>query len=89
MPDCLTPFRATFGVDVLQECAGTENRARWGIQMDSAAQHSEKVSGHPKGVYYLAFTETWERFSFYGMSALLTLYMVKRLRLSDFRHLGV
>lgn len=47
--------------------------------MDSAAQHSEKVSGHPKGVYYLAFTETWERFSFYGMSALLTLYMVKDL----------
>jgi POT family proton-dependent oligopeptide transporter len=47
--------------------------------MDSAAQHSEQIGGHPKGVYYLAFTETWERFSFYGMSALLTLYMVKDL----------
>ncbi|MFM7028318.1 MAG: peptide MFS transporter [Chakrabartia sp.] len=34
---------------------------------------------HPKGLYYLSFTETWERFSFYGMSALLTLYMVKDL----------
>ena len=39
------------------------------------------LAGHPKGLYYLAFTETWERFSFYGMSALLTLYMVKQLLL--------
>ncbi len=39
------------------------------------------IGGHPKGLYYLAFTEMWERFSFYGMSALLTLYMVKELLL--------
>ena len=39
--------------------------------------------GHPKGLYYLSFTETWERFSFYGMSALLTLYMVKELLLPE------
>jgi POT family proton-dependent oligopeptide transporter len=39
--------------------------------------------GHPKGVYYLSFTEMWERFSFYGMSALLTLYMVKELLLPE------
>ena len=38
---------------------------------------------HPKGLYYLAFTEMWERFSFYGMSALLTLYMVKDLLLPE------
>jgi POT family proton-dependent oligopeptide transporter len=47
--------------------------------MDRAEQTSGKWGGHPKGLYYLAFTETWERFSFYGMSALLTLYMVKDL----------
>ncbi|THD35926.1 MAG: MFS transporter [Sphingomonas sp.] len=35
--------------------------------------------GHPDGLYYLAFTETWERFSYYGMTALLTLYMVQQL----------
>ena len=40
-------------------------------------------SGHPKGLYYLSFTEMWERFSFYGMSALLTLYLVKELLLPD------
>ncbi|MEO8454188.1 MAG: peptide MFS transporter [Sphingomicrobium sp.] len=35
--------------------------------------------GHPKGLAYLAFTEMWERFSYYGMTALLTLYMAKQL----------
>jgi proton-dependent oligopeptide transporter, POT family len=35
--------------------------------------------GHPPGLWYLAFTEAWERFSYYGMQALLALYMVKYL----------
>ncbi len=35
--------------------------------------------GHPKGLAYLAFTEAWERFSYYGMTALLALYMTKQL----------
>ena len=39
--------------------------------------------GHPKGLAYLAFTEAWERFSFYGMSALLLLYMIQRLLLPE------
>ena len=33
--------------------------------------------GHPKGVYVCFFTEMWERFSFYGMKALLLLYLTK------------
>lgn len=33
-------------------------------------------SNHPRGLYPLFFTELWERFSFYGMRALLTLFMV-------------
>ena len=37
--------------------------------------------GHPRGLYDLAFTEAWERFSFYGMLALLVLYMVDQLLL--------
>jgi POT family proton-dependent oligopeptide transporter len=37
--------------------------------------------GHPRGLLYLAFTEAWERFSFYGMRALLVLYMVQQLLL--------
>src|SRR5438876_2332069 len=35
--------------------------------------------GHPRGLGYIAFTEAWERFSYYGMQALLVLYMVNRL----------
>ena len=33
--------------------------------------------GHPKGLFYLFFAEMWERFSFYGMRALLVLYLIK------------
>lgn len=35
--------------------------------------------GHPKGLSFLFATEMWERFSYYGMRALLVLYMVKYL----------
>ncbi len=35
--------------------------------------------GHPRGLGYLAFTEAWERFSYYGMQTLLVLYMVGQL----------
>ena len=35
--------------------------------------------GHPQGLFYLFFAELWERFSFYGMRALLTLYMVQQV----------
>src|SRR5262245_13455041 len=35
--------------------------------------------GHPKGLFVLFFTEMWERFSYYGMRALLVLYMVNHL----------
>jgi POT family proton-dependent oligopeptide transporter len=35
--------------------------------------------GHPAGLFVLFFTEMWERFSYYGMRALLTLYMVSYL----------
>jgi len=39
--------------------------------------------GHPRGLAYLFATEMWERFSFYGMRALLVLYMVNYLFLPD------
>lgn len=42
--------------------------------------HKEpQMFGHPKGLFYLFFAELWERFSFYGMRALLTLYMVQEI----------
>lgn len=38
-----------------------------------------ELLGHPKGLFILFFAEMWERFSFYGMKALLILYMVNYL----------
>ncbi|MEO7600158.1 MAG: oligopeptide:H+ symporter, partial [Opitutus sp.] len=35
------------------------------------------IGGHPRGLTTLFFTEMWERFSYYGMRALLILFMVK------------
>jgi POT family proton-dependent oligopeptide transporter len=40
---------------------------------------SRDLFGHPRGLSYLFATEMWERFSYYGMRALLVLYMVKYL----------
>ena len=45
--------------------------------------------GHPRGLTYLFFAELWERFSFYGMRALLILYMTKHLLYSDDMSFGV
>ncbi len=36
----------------------------------------DSIIGHPKGLMTLFFTEMWERFSYYGMRAILLLYMV-------------
>ncbi len=38
---------------------------------------------HPKQLYLLFFTEMWERFSFYGMKALLLAYMVTQLKFDE------
>ena len=43
-----------------------------------ASSHENGFLGHPKGLFYLAFTEAWERFSYYGMTALLVLYIVNQ-----------
>jgi POT family proton-dependent oligopeptide transporter len=38
--------------------------------------HKKELWGHPVGLYVLFFTEMWERFSYYGMRALFTLFLV-------------
>lgn len=44
---------------------------------DSTAPiHQKELFGHPVGLYILFFTELWERFSYYGMRALFTLFLV-------------
>ena len=44
---------------------------------NSAAIEDRSFFGHPRGLSTLFFTEMWERFSYYGMRAILTLYMTK------------
>lgn len=48
-------------------------------QLDIETRADRAFLGHPKGLGYLAFTEAWERFSYYGMQTLLVLYMVNFL----------
>lgn len=40
-------------------------------------------TGHPKGLWVLFGTEMWERFNFYGMRAILTLFMVNSLMMKE------
>ena len=47
-----------------------------GASPDSARDTSG-IGGHPRGLSTLFFTEMWERFSYYGMRAILMLYMTK------------
>ena len=55
--------------------------------MSSGYAHSADAEGtflgHPKGLYVLFFTEMWERFSYYGMRALLIFYLVQHWLFSD------
>ncbi len=49
----------------------------------SLPNQQKTILGHPVGLYILFFTELWERFSFYGMKALLIFYLVKYHLFSD------
>lgn len=44
--------------------------------MDNTKINQKELFGHPVGLYVLFFTEMWERFSYYGMRAILVLYLV-------------
>ncbi len=56
-------------------------------QTQAAADTASDTSffGHPKGLAILFFTEMWERFSYYGMRALLVLYLTQHFLFSDER----
>ena len=48
------------------------------VTADSAGAEPAVPKGHPLGLYLLFGTEMWERFSYYGMRALLVLYMIEQ-----------
>src|ERR1039458_4161850 len=51
-----------------------------GNSQSGATTSTRPAKGHPRGLYTLFFTEMWERFSYYGMRALLVLFMVDKVR---------
>ena len=48
-----------------------------------ATQQEPEFAGHPKGLYMLFFAEMWERFSYYGMRAILIFYLTQHWLFSD------
>ena len=51
--------------------------------MNELAVRREEFLGHPRGLFVLFATEMWERFSYYGMRALLILYQTKHFLFGD------
>jgi len=51
------------------------------VEAPAAVAHKTDLFGHPRGLWFLCFAEGWERFSYYGMQALLVLYMTQQLLL--------
>ncbi len=57
------------------EFAGEDSQALPDVPTTAAAAKDRGFFGHPRGLRVLFFTEMWERFSYYGMRALLILFM--------------
>ena len=51
--------------------------------MEFITKNNDLIFGHPKGLVVLFMTELWERFSYYGMRALLILYLTKHFVFDD------
>ena len=48
-------------------------------QFGGSALNQRTIAGHPVGLFVLFFTEMWERFSYYGMRAILVLFLTSSL----------
>lgn len=60
-----------------------------GIALVGVAIALYQMRNHPKGLYVLFFAEMWERFSYYGMRALLILYLTKHFLFTDTQAYGI
>ncbi|RED16083.1 peptide MFS transporter [Parasphingopyxis lamellibrachiae] len=52
-------------------------------QFETTGKEGSEFLGHPTGLFVLFFAEMWERFSYYGMRALLIFYLVQHWMFSD------
>ena len=48
-------------------------------QFGGSALNQRTIVGHPVGLFVLFFTEMWERFSYYGMRAILVLFLTSSI----------
>lgn len=69
--------------DIIAMLAGIILLAFLGGGAAIAASSKPEFAGHPKGLYVLFFAEMWERFSYYGMRALLIFYLTKHWLFGD------
>jgi proton-dependent oligopeptide transporter, POT family len=60
-----------------------------GQRMSEAALGTATFLGHPRGLVVLFFAEMWERFSFYGMRALLIFYLTQHFLFGDAEAAGI
>src|SRR3954466_13009755 len=74
------PLGTMLGSSFAMSDFATMPKHRTGV---TAQTSPRDVLGHPRGLAFLFATEMWERFSYYGMRALLVLYMVKYLLQPD------
>ncbi|WP_316765687.1 peptide MFS transporter [Pedobacter frigiditerrae] len=49
------------------------------LHLEKSGVEKQKLLNHPVGLFVLFLTEMWERFSYYGMRALLTLFLVSEI----------
>src|SRR5436853_373712 len=80
----LPTLHEKFSIDLLFRLTPNEDPHKMSTPIDGtggspASAADRGFFGHPRGLSTLFFTEMWERFSYYGMRALLTLYMTKTL----------
>ena len=57
--------------------------------IDAASKDHTRILGHPRGLYVCFLTEMWERFSYYGMRALLIFYLTRHFLFSDQSAAGI
>jgi len=67
----------------MSKLPATQTVVEFGQSLEKPLAPTTAQRGHPVGLYYLFFTEMWERFSYYGMRALLVFYMTKQLMFSQ------
>lgn len=56
---------------------------------DGGASRAGEFRGHPRGLYVCFLTEMWERFSYYGMRAILIFYLTRHFLLSDQQSIAI